>query len=189
MKKLKQLSLILVLSIGFFSCEAEKTDEQLGNQSFSGQQIFRYEIDGVTKVTNDVTVNTVGSGITITAIFKDQAAQYKADTFTITLSKLEEGTYVSSIDAFDLEQGYGITSATFKHHNVNWLYSTQNIEPNVNNTSYQTGNLVIQSINNQAKYFQGEFEYNLYAPKTANPNNTIPPISIKNGYFQYIKFN
>src|SRR5690606_8270238 len=120
---------------------------------------------------------------------KDPNSEYKNDIFTIYLNKLSVGTYVSSVDAFLLEQAYGITSATYKHHNVNWSYSTQNVDININDFGLQTGSLTIDSINTKAQYFEGAFEYDLFAPLSVNPNNTIAPVRIRNGYFQYIKYN
>lgn len=188
MKKIKQLSLILFLSVGLFSCEAEKADEQLNNEFLPGEQIFRYEIDGVVKVTKDVSVSSSGNMISITAVFPEPNADFKTDTFTITLNKLATGTYISSVGGIVLDETYGVTTASYKHHNVNWAYSTQNIQIDANNFTLQTGSLNILSINDKAKYFEGDFEFDLYAPLNVNVNNVIPPVQIRNGYFQYIKY-
>lgn len=189
MKKIKQLAFILFLSVGLFSCEAEKSDEVIGNEYLPGKQIFRYEIDGVAKVTDDVTVSTTGAAISITAVFPNPESGYKKDTFTIQLNKLATGTYVSTVSGLVLDETYGIANASYKHHNVNWVYSTQNLEANINNAYLQLGSVNILSINDKAKYFEGDFEFDLYAPKAQNPNNTIPPVAIRKGYFQYVSYN
>jgi len=189
MKKIKQLSLILFISAGLFSCEAEKTDDQLSNEFLPGEQIFRYELDGQTRVTNDVTVSSSGSLVTIHAVFNDAISEFKTQTFTISLNKLAVGSYVSSVGNINSDDIYGFASASYKHHNVNWSYSTQNVKVNADNVTIQTGSLDILSINDKAKYFEGKFEFDLYAPLTVNENNSIAPVKVRNGYFQYIKYN
>ena len=201
MKKLKQLSLILFLSIGLFSCEAEKADADITNEYLQGKQIFRCTVDGVTRVTDSVVVTSNGANVSLTAyllsVDPEQARLYKYDTFTLTFSKLATGNYISSIEDLLATDLVGITNSSYKISGKSWAYSTQNAELNFDsdniqdylNMNLQIGSLSIDSINDKAKYFEGGFQYDVYAPKNQNPNNTLAPIKIRNGYFQYIKFN
>lgn len=189
MKKLKQLSLILFLSVGLFSCEAEKVDEVVKDDTLQGEQIFRYEMDGITRVTNNVTVGAVGGKVVMTAIFNDDLSDYKNQTFTVNIDKLATGTYTTNISTQMTEEVFGFCSAAIKLPNVEWLYSTTNLGLDLNNLGQNAGSLTILSINEKAKYFEGKFSFDLHAPKAQNPNNNIAPIKIANGYFQYVKYN
>jgi len=189
MKKIKQLSLILFLSVGLFSCEAEKSEAELKDKSFPGEQIFRCEINGETLVTNDVTVSTTGKLITIKAVFPDAKEQFKKNIVSISFEKLEAGTYISQINTNPPINGiYSYSNASFKSHKNSWEFTTQNAVDYVKTSQYQTGSLNILSINDNAKYFEGKFEYELFAPIKINPNNIFPPLNIRNGYFQYLKY-
>lgn len=200
MRKIKQLSLILFLSFGFFACEAEKVNEDLVNNNFQGKQIFRCEIDGVTRVTDSVQVTTTGATIQIKAHFlsvlPEEAVKYKYDTFVIGFNKLATGNYISSLGNLIVDESLGFSTASYKYTNKTWYYSTDNLEINYTgnpadllNMNIQTGSLSIDNINEKAKYFGGNFSYDVYPPKNQNPNNSVPPIRIRNGFFQYIKFD
>lgn len=196
MKRLKQLSLILFISVGLFSCEAEKADAEITNEYLTGKQIFRCDVDGVTRVTDSVIVSSNGANISITAylLSRDtlESQKYKYDTFTINFNKLGTGNYISSLGNVVIDETLGVSNASYKQSGKNWAYSTDNLDldpittPSVN---LQTGNLVISDINDKAKYFGGEFQYDIYPPKRENPNNTIAPIRIRNGAFQYLRYN
>lgn len=195
MKRLKQLSLILFISIGLFSCEAEKADEDITNEYLTGKQIFRCEVDGITRVTDSVNVSFSGGSVSVTAFLLSrdtlESKKFKYDTFTINFSRLSPGNYISSLGNVVIDETLGVSNANYQQSGKNWSYSTDNLDldpvttPSVN---LQTGNLVISDINDKAKYFGGEFEYDIYPPKRENPNNTVPPIRIRNGAFQYLKY-
>nr|WP_297309681.1 hypothetical protein [uncultured Flavobacterium sp.] len=201
MKKIKQLSLILFLSFGLFACEAEKVNEDIVDGNIQGKQIFRCEVDGVTRVTDSVSVTTNGRNVRMTAYFlsidEAEKANYKYDTFSIVFNQIATGNYISSLGNMIVDESMGISSAAYTVSNRGWVYSTNNFDiaypgnpADLINLNLQTGILSINSINEKAEYFEGNFNYDLYAPVTEdfNPNNTIPPLRIKNGYFQYIKY-
>lgn len=193
MKRLKQLSLILFISVGLFSCEAEKADEKITDEYLQGKQIFRCEVDGVTRVTDNVNVSSNGAYVYITAkllsVNLEEATKFRYDTFTIAINKLATGTYLSKRTNAPADPFLGIASANYKLINKNWEYSTDNLENGNGTVIQETGSITISNINEKAQYFSGEFEFDMYAPKRENPNNTIAPIRVRNGSFEYIKYN
>lgn len=196
MKKLKQLSLILLLSVGLFSCEAEKADPEITNEYLEGKQIFRYTMDGKPRVTSDVSVSTIGSRVIVEATFNDSISNYKDESFTISLSKLATGSYISSFQNILSNETIGSSNATYKPTGQSWSYSTDNFNPEIAgsipdmyNANFETGNFTVYSINDKAKYFEGSFRFDLYAPKNQNPNNTIAPKRVRDGYLQYVKYD
>lgn len=196
MKKLKQLALILFISVGLFSCEAEKADGDITNEYLKGKQIFRCEVDGITRVTDSVFVSSQGSSLTITAYLlstvPEEKEKFKYDTFTISFNKLATGNYISSLGNVVVDETLGVSNASYRQSGKNWVYSTDNLDikpeitPNIN---LQTGILSILDINDKAQYFSGNFEFDTYPPKRENPNNTIPPVRIRSGFFQYLSYN
>ena len=196
MKRLKQLSLILFISVGLFSCEAEKADADITNEFLTGKQIFRCDVDGKTRVTDSVVVSYNGVNVSITAylLSRDtlESQKFRYDTFTINFSKLGTGNYISSLGNVVVDETLGISNATYRQSGKSWVYSTDNLDLDPVNTpsvNLQTGNLIISDINDKAKYFGGEFEYDIYPPKRENPNNTVAPVRIRNGAFQYLKYD
>lgn len=194
MRKIKQLVLILIATAGLLSCEAEKIDEVVKDDSLPGKAILRFQLNGITRVAkgDDVKVFLEGNFITLQATIKDVNTDFSPVVLKIKMTKLATGFYPTNYTSLiDPQNPVPInqlqyTYATFKDRDLTWEYSTQNVE-----TITDMGSLVVNTINVNAQYFEGTFSYTMNPPKEVNglPLNPVPsPIKIENGYFEYVKY-
>lgn len=180
MNRFKSVILALVAAVGVVSCESEPLDDHTKNIEGEFKPILSFDVFGQRRVTDDVTVNWLSlSSFEVVAKVKDQHSLYKIDELRITYSALLLGTFSweRSEEGFDLG-----SSAEIKFANTSFTYATNNAPVLIRQAGFAT----ISDINYNSRYMKGNFEYDMYPPRSFE--NDYPPIKISNGSFSYVNF-
>lgn len=205
MRKLKYILASVVLSAGFASCETETIDEKVKDDSLTGKPILSFDLNAKeTVVTDRVTVGFNGNAITINARLSlvnyenvsNPELRYKAANLTIMYSSFVVGNFptILSIDnpsnytsgaILDVQEMVPDEEVEGKFNRVWVQYSTANAEEN-QNAGY--GN--ITSINDVARYMNGNFDYLLIPSEIEDEeiDLTLEPQRITKGNFNYINY-
>lgn len=189
MKKLFNISSLLLLFIFLLGCSKEPIDEIVTHDHIKGEAIVRFDWDGVTYGArhNDVSVvyNDNGS-LTIAVNAKDEDNDFNRINFGISISSAEKGFYPTGYD-FTLEQ---FTFSTMKLVDVPHFYMSI---PNKFMLDIDNGSLTITEVNEFAKQIEGHFSFELalQIPDEITDVSDVPyPMTqkIENGYFKYINY-
>jgi len=194
MRKIKQFVLLFIATAGLLSCEAEKVDEVVKDDKLQGKAILRFQMDGITRIAQgkDVFVYVDGGYITVQAVIKDKTSGFAPVVLKIRTTRLATGFYTTNYGSLidpqnplpESELPY--TFASFKGKGLDWEYSTTNVKGYAD-----MGSLVIKTINPNAQYFEGTFNYTMNAPLGWDTDTQGPkpsPIKIENGYFEYVRY-
>src|SRR5690554_178504 len=87
MRKISYILSFVLLSAGFVACENEPNDEEVKNDYKQGEQILRFDLNGVTRVAkgNEISTSVSGNGsLTINVNIKDE----HNDSETLALESL-----------------------------------------------------------------------------------------------------
>lgn len=185
MKKIKYILASLVLTIGFTSCETEAIDEKVLDETTPGMPILRFELnDQQTVVTDKVTFAwTRGDAFTLTAKFSvvneadsNPETRYTPATLTISYNNFAMAYFPTKL-SLDNPNNY-VSSPVLEIQGVG-RFSASNAKEN-----QKTGYSNITSINDQARYIGGDFNYILYPPE----GSTLTPQRLTVGSFNYIHY-
>lgn len=182
MNRFKSVIIIVCAALGFASCETEVLDDHTKGTEGAFKPVFSFSLNGERRTTEDVYVNWVNSNsFEIVANIRDEYSAYNLVEAKIRFSALMKGAFptFANVQATDLT-----SSAQLKLPGVP-VYSTQNAPLNV----YDTGVAAIKDINYVSEYMHGTFEYALYPPRPADPDELqMPPIFVKDGKFHYLGY-
>ncbi len=188
MRKIKQIALVCIAAIGLFSCESEKIDGVVKDDTLLGEKILRFDLNGETRIAKGKDVSVIlaaDSTLTITATIKDKYSDFQPVVFSTKISHLAKGNFVTDFRNLDpLQPLY--SSATFRYQNVNWEYATGNAPESV----FDKGSLVIENLNVNSRQIEGRFSFDVYPPELEPvPGEPAPTmIKIENGYFKYLNY-
>lgn len=194
MRKLKYILASLVLAVGFASCETEAIDEKTKDDTLKGKPVLRFELnDQQTIVTDDVKVSWAGgAAFTIEAKVSllnpdgagDPGSSYKAATLYVAFSDLVIGNFPTSLSV-ESPSNY-TSSAILRILELNdegkevWNeYSTANASE-----KQESGFSNITSINQTAKFVDGNFDYILYPME----GSVLKPQRLSRGSFYYVNY-
>lgn len=199
MRKLKYILASVVLAAGFASCETEPIDETLNDDTLTGKTLFSFNLNGKQTVTSDdVSVGFPNGGMTITAklslVNEEDASnpetRYKSAYLYINYNSLVVGNFPTSLNLSNPSNLK--SSATL---NVQELIPDEEgvlqrvwIEYSTNNASEDenAGYSNITTVNSNAKYINGNFDYILY-PK-ADDAAEYDPQRLTTGSFNYLRY-
>ena len=196
MKKLFNISSLLLLFIFLLGCSKEPIDEVVTHDHIKGEPIVRFELDGVTYVAKGEDVlprfTEIGAPFYITVGIKDEQNDFKTFSLVIFAPSTQKGTYRTGItqDPFEMMNTYTHAGIYEYYRSSATEFSTIYYEGDRPTTDTVTdrGSLVITDFNVAANQIEGTFEFELVPPYDLNiaPEEYPSPIKIENGYFKYI---
>lgn len=200
MKKLTYILSFVLLSAGFVACDKEPIDEEVKNDYKQGEQILRFDLNGVTHVAKGNEINTVvdlDGSMTISVNIKDERNDFNNISFTIGTSGKDLGTYNTAYVWGMMTEEYGYSQANLFYQGDLWNYNTHYLPDDHEFPDdveeyfmeLNRGSFTITEFNEQAGQIEGNFEFELVPPYDLDLDNDVPyptPQMVTNGYFKYI---
>lgn len=196
MRKISYILSFVLLSAGFVACDNEPIDEEVKNDYKQGEQILRFDLNGVTRVAkgNEISTSVSGNGsLTINVNIKDEHNDFRNISFRIIASGAEKGNYGTYYSNFSPEDaGYSSARLNYAGDEWDWDYSTQYTNQDIPDDQIfelNRGSITITEINENARQIEGNFEFELVPPYGLELEQGVPyPTAqlVTNGEFKYI---
>ena len=198
MRKISYILSFVLLSAGFVACENEPIDEEVKNDYKQGEQILRFDLNGVTRVAKGNEINAYVSpdgSLRIDVNIKDHYSNFQNISFSMYASDAVKGTYNTALVYGIVPEGFGHSAANLNYAGDEWAWSyntdyfNQELPDNTSYLELNRGSLTITDINEEARQIEGNFRFELLPPYglELEPNVPYPSVqTVAEGYFKYI---
>src|SRR5690606_7925804 len=163
--KISYILSFVLLSAGFVACDNEPIDEEVKNDYKQGEQILRFDLNGVTRVAkgNEISTSVSGNGsLTIDVNIKDQHNDFRNISFRIVGSGAENGNHGYYYRHFSPgDEGYSSARVNYAGDVWDWDYSTQYANQDIPDEQIFElirGSVTSTEINENARQIEGNFE-------------------------------